>query len=147
MDGTNRTGVGRSTGSPSVRRRRQRGFTLIELGVVLAVLAILVAVAVPTYLRMVARAREAEAQQGWSMVKAELWSYYLQHNSFPELNNNWPNEVDQPTVPNWSFTAQMIGDDITVVASPTSQNTNGETLCWTLTTDGTVDADRGSNCP
>ncbi|GAB6876233.1 type IV pilin protein [Thermaerobacter litoralis] len=128
------------------RRQRQRGFTLIELGVVLAVLAILVAIAVPTYLRMVARARESEAQQAWSMVKAELWSHFLERGQFPDGSGGWPGEIDQPTTANWSFTYSEGQNAVTVVATPTSQNSGGTTLCWTLDSDGEVTSERGADC-
>ncbi|WP_278199572.1 type IV pilin protein [Thermaerobacter marianensis] len=142
-----RPGAGRDAGSrQECRTGRQRGFTLIELGVVLAVLAILVAIAVPTYLRMVARAREAEAQQAWSMVKAELWSYFLQNGQFPQPSGTWPSGIDQPTPPNWDFTARGGGTQITVVAQPTTQNRGGETLCWTLDQNGQVSTNRGDAC-
>jgi len=48
-------------GHPSHARTRQLGFTLIELMMVLAILAILMAIAVPVYVDYVVRARVSEA--------------------------------------------------------------------------------------
>lgn len=131
--------------SGSDRRRRQRGFTLIELGVVMAILAILVAIAVPTYAAMVRRARIAEAQQAWAMVKTELWTYFVENDAFPSTTNSWWNGLDEaPKSGYWSYrgTTGAAGDTATMTAEH-----GNEKVCWTLDEDGSVTEGEGGSCP
>lgn len=55
--------------------RSQRGFTLIELMVVVAVVGILAAIAVPAYTEQVRKSRRSEAMQALSEIsqKEEKW--------------------------------------------------------------------------
>ena len=63
-------------------KNRERGFTLIELVVVLAILGILIALAVPRYLAARKKAYKAEADNILQEVKSLEWAYYQQYNSF-----------------------------------------------------------------
>jgi len=63
---------------------RNRGFTLIELVVVLAILGILIALAVPRYLNARKRAYLAEGDNILQESKSLEWAYYQQFNSFDD---------------------------------------------------------------
>ena len=57
------------------RRLKLRGFTLIELMIVVAIVALLVALALPSYSRYVRKANRGEAQQlllNWANNQ-EIW--------------------------------------------------------------------------
>jgi len=63
-------------------RGHGRGFTLIELVVVLAILGILISLAVPRYLGVRKKAYKAEADNLLQEVKTLEWAYYQQYNAF-----------------------------------------------------------------
>ena len=65
-------------------RRHNRGFTLIELVVVLAIIGILVAAAVPLYLGARKRAYKAEADSTLQELKTMEWAYYQENNAFTD---------------------------------------------------------------
>ena len=65
------------------RRTAEGGFTLIELVVVLAILGILLALAVPRYLGARKRAYKAEIDNILQEVKTLSWAYYQEQNIFP----------------------------------------------------------------
>jgi type IV pilus assembly protein PilA len=63
-------------------RKREVGFTLIELVVVLAIIGILLALAVPRYLGARKKAYGAEANNILEEIKTLEWSYFQQYNTF-----------------------------------------------------------------
>jgi len=63
-------------------KHKEHGFTLIELVVVLAILGILIALAVPRYLGARKKAFKGEADNVLQETKTLEWSYYQQYNLF-----------------------------------------------------------------
>ena len=61
-----------------MRRPQQQGFTLIELMVVVAVLGILAAVAIPAFAKYARRSKTAEADQLLSLMFRGAVTYYTQ---------------------------------------------------------------------
>lgn len=62
---------------------RQSGFTLIELMIVIAIVAILAAIAIPLYLSYVTRAQASEALTLGSGVEPHVAEYYNTHGRLP----------------------------------------------------------------
>jgi prepilin-type N-terminal cleavage/methylation domain-containing protein len=70
------------------KRRSQGGFTLIELVVVLAILGILIALAVPRYLGARRSALVAEGDNVLQEIKTLQWAYYQQYALFTNNATN-----------------------------------------------------------
>jgi type IV pilus assembly protein PilA len=67
------------------KRTNQKGFTLIELMIVVAIIGILAAVAIPAFMRYMNRARSTEAEQFIKKIQDGAVAYY--HNpSQPDIN-------------------------------------------------------------
>ncbi|HFA7677448.1 TPA: pilin, partial [Neisseria gonorrhoeae] len=65
----------------------QKGFTLIELMIVIAIVGILAAVALPAYQDYTARAQVSEAILLAEGQKSAVTEYYLNHGKWPENND------------------------------------------------------------
>lgn len=63
--------------------RKEKGFTLIELMIVIIILAILTGIAIPSYLALRNRARVAAAQSEMRNIATALEMYQIDHNVYP----------------------------------------------------------------
>ena len=71
-----------------MKRNVQKGFTLIELMIVIAIVAILVALAVPAYKDYTIRAKVAECVNGGAVGKLQISEYYM-------TTGNWPTDATE----------------------------------------------------
>lgn len=69
-------------GNHAMKKHRNTGFTLIEVMIVVAVIGILSAIALPSYSAYVARAKRAQVRS--EILKAEGWleRYYTENNRY-----------------------------------------------------------------
>ncbi len=59
------------------------GFTLIELLIVVAIIAILAAIAIPNFLQAQTRAKVSRAEADMRALSTALETYYVDHNTYP----------------------------------------------------------------
>ncbi len=64
----------------------KKGFTLIELLIVVAIIAILAAIAIPNFLQAQIRAKVANVKEGLRTDATALEAYYIDYNSYPLEN-------------------------------------------------------------
>jgi prepilin-type N-terminal cleavage/methylation domain-containing protein len=74
--------VGGTDEVSDMRRRTQQGFTLVELMIVVIVIGILAAVAIPMYQIVPERSRATEATSGLGLVRKAMRAYYAEHGSY-----------------------------------------------------------------
>jgi prepilin-type N-terminal cleavage/methylation domain-containing protein len=70
-------------------RNYREGFTLIELMVVVVIIGILAAIAIPNFVRIVNQAKEAEVKSNMHTVQLEVEYYCIE-----EASHNYPPSVD-----------------------------------------------------
>ncbi|ENX9075931.1 pilin, partial [Neisseria gonorrhoeae] len=119
----------------------QKGFTLIELMIVIAIVGILAAVALPAYQDYTARAQVSEAILLAEGQKSAVTEYYLNHGKWPEDNtsagvasasNIKGKYVESVTVEKGVVTAEMKSDGV-------NKEIKGKRLSlWAKRQDGSV---------
>ncbi|HEY6765835.1 MAG TPA: prepilin-type N-terminal cleavage/methylation domain-containing protein [Candidatus Sulfotelmatobacter sp.] len=66
------------------RRRRSQGFTLLELMIVISIIMILMAIAIPVYNQSIVRSREAVLRQNLFTIRNVISQYTLDKQKAPQ---------------------------------------------------------------
>ena len=110
------------------QRRDEKGFTLIELMVVVLIMGILMAIAIPTFLSTRGSANDAAAKSNASNVLLNEKSYFADNNVFLAATTSTAGNQLDPTLP-WGTAAGEVAayagnsnDSVLVVANSSSGN-------------------------
>jgi general secretion pathway protein G len=99
----------------TMKRRKQQGFTLIELMVVVVILAILAAIAVPKLMDRPDEARLVKAKQDIGAISSALQLYKLDNYRYPNTDQGIEALVTKPTTEpepkNWKQYLQQVPKD------------------------------------
>ena len=66
-----------------IQKRRQQGFTIVELLIVIAVIGILAALVIVQFTNIQARARDTERKSDMRAIQSKLAEYYALNNRYP----------------------------------------------------------------
>lgn len=85
-----------------VRKLKSRGFTLIELMIVVAIIGILAAIAIPRFADMLEKAREGATKGNLGSMKSAASIYYGDHEGI------WPYTLSAQTTYNFSLYMDVV---------------------------------------
>jgi general secretion pathway protein G len=102
--------------TPIRGRRNERGFTLVELMVVMLIIAILAAVAIPSFLQSVRAAKEAALKEDLHVMRDAIDSYTMDKNQAPQslddlVQNGYLKKIPIDPMTHTADTWQTSSDD------------------------------------
>jgi general secretion pathway protein G len=125
----------------NVRRHSRRGFTLVEILIVVIILGILAAIVIPQFTNASQNARESSLQSTLQTLRSQIQLYKLQHgDTLPNLITSWA-----PLTASSSYGGQTFGPYMQ--AEPSNPiNGNFNVVDSTVATGGATAPTVGTAC-
>ena len=129
------------------RKKIQEGFTLVEILIVVVIVGILAAIAIPTYFNYVEKAYASDAQTQIKTLLEECKIWKTTHTDFPsdpyEMLDEGSGNLSQSTLKKWDFEIKLVqdqsgGSDLqgSIIATSTEEMPGGpdNTVCYNAET-------------
>ena len=110
---------------PTLRTRRNSGFTLIELMVVMTIIVTLAAIGVAVYGNSVKRAKEATLKEDLFRMRDAIDQYYADKSKYPSSLDSLVSDGYMRKIPEDPFT-KTADSWVTVPAEPDPNNPSAE---------------------
>jgi type IV pilus assembly protein PilA len=106
------------------RKKDDKGFTLVELLVVIIIIGILAAIALPNFLSQGAKAKQTEAKQNIGLTNRVQTAYRAENNSFANsfdvLATGTLSGTSQSTTKSYTYDLNSAQDSTTITAKSTA---------------------------
>lgn len=113
--------------------KQKNGFTLIEILVVIAILAILASYAIPSYREYVIRSKRVEAQNKVLEMAGMFEKFYANTNAYPTAIGQLNLSADFISGHDYDMSISSDATGWTITATPTGQQATDDTSCATIT--------------
>ena len=116
-----------------LRGNNSKGFTLIELMIVVAIIGILAAIAIPNFLTYQCKSRQSEAKANLGSIRVGEESYFAEHDTYSAVKS----AIGFATKGTARYTYSLASPSstaFTATASGVTGNVEGDE--WTMTEEG-----------
>ena len=115
--------------------RGQKGFTLIELMIVVAIIGILAAIAIPNFLNYQCKAKQSEAKANLGNIRTSQEAYFAEYDTYADEMSS----IGFATKGNKKYTYYMTSADSSAfTAGASTDNLKGTNDVWTIDEDGVL---------
>ena len=115
-------------------KRNQQGFTLIELMIVIAIIAILMAYAIPAYRDYTVRAKAGECMSLSAAAKQSVSEYYLSEGALPTDNAEAGLALSSSITGENVASIAVAGDTITCTFNTNDSTLSGSSILFVAST-------------
>lgn len=113
--------------------KKSKGFTLIELMIVVAIIGILAAIAIPNFMNYQCKAKQTEAKSNLGSIRTNMEAYRAEHDTY----NATLSSIGFATSGNPRYTYTVAGNTTSFTASASGTINNNQDV-WHIIQSGTL---------
>jgi prepilin-type N-terminal cleavage/methylation domain-containing protein len=114
--------------------KKSKGFTLIELMIVVAIIGILAAIAIPNFMNYQCKAKQTEAKSNLGSIRTNMEAYRAEHDTY----NATLSSIGFATSGNPRYTYTVAAADTTTFTASASGTINSKNDVWHIIHSGTL---------